>query len=112
MKKKDSTILVLEKQNIKKIENIENWINLRWLSLKDNNISKIENLEKLENLHILVLQNNNILKIENIEKLISLTVLDLDCNPLKEITKTSYDFIKKKKIKVYWINIKQLEIIN
>ena len=69
----------------KKIENLDNFKNLRVLYLESNAIEKIENLNNLINLECLYLQNNYIMKIENLENNINLVNLNLSNNKIKKI---------------------------
>ena len=69
----------------KKIENLDNFKNLRVLYLESNAIEKIENLNNLKNLECLYLQNNYITKIENLENNINLVNLNLQNNKIKKI---------------------------
>ena len=68
-----------------KIENLDNFINLRVLYLEGNRIQKIENLDKLTSLTCLYLQNNYINKIENLEHNKNLVILNLTGNQIKKI---------------------------
>lgn len=68
-----------------KIENLDNFINLRVLYLEGNRIQKIENLDKLTSLTCLYLQNNYIDKIENLEHNTNLVILNLTGNQIKKI---------------------------
>ena len=61
--------LYLTKNQITKIENLDNNINLTELYLSNNKISKIENLDNNINLKNLYLENNKITKIEHIHHL-------------------------------------------
>ena len=66
----------------RKIENLDNFINLKVLYLENNCIEKIENLDNLKNLTCLYLQNNYISKIENLENNKELSVLNLINNKI------------------------------
>ncbi|MFX0043949.1 MAG: leucine-rich repeat domain-containing protein, partial [Candidatus Hodarchaeota archaeon] len=83
-----NNILDLKKLNIKRIidiENIENLKYLKVLNLNFNEITKINNLNNLINLEELHLKSNKIKKIENLDSLINLKELDLSFNHIKEI---------------------------
>ena len=73
----------------RKIENLDNFINLKVLYLENNCIEKIENLDKLKNLSCLYLQNNYISKIENLENNKELSVLNLIGNKIKKVENLS-----------------------
>ena len=76
------------------------------LYLSHNNISKIENLDNLSSLKFIHLSYNNIGKIENLENLVNLKRLFIFNNPVKTISKSSYDFWKKNGVKInFWLNV-------
>lgn len=77
--------LDLDKNNIRKIENLDNFKNLLFLNLQRNKINKIENLNNLKNLKILCLRFNNISKIENLDYLENLIYLDLSYCKIKKL---------------------------
>jgi internalin A len=79
------THLVLDFNNIGKIENLKGLINLVELNLIFNWLTKIENLSGLGNLLKLDLGDNQISKIENLEGLQNLLELDLSNNQLTDI---------------------------
>lgn len=91
---------------IKKIENLEDCVQLEELNLSYNYISKIENLSTLINLKTLDLSENSIKKIENLNNLGSLEHLNLSGNLIKEIDKenivglTSLSFLNLSKNKI------------
>lgn len=72
---------------IKKIENLEECINLQSLTLCYNYITKIENLASLIKLKTLDLSENSIKKLENLNTLVSLEFLNLSGNLIKELDK-------------------------
>lgn len=72
--------LVLSKNFITKIENLDGLENLKSLALNDNKIEKIENLDNLKNLELLSLDDNHIKKIENLGGLDNLKVVSLKYN--------------------------------
>ena len=77
--------LYLHFQGFHKIQNLDNFTNLKVLYLENNCIDKIENLENLRNLTCLYLQNNYIKEIENLENNRNLVILNLSNNKIKEI---------------------------
>ena len=77
--------LYLHFQGFHKIQNLDNFINLKVLYLENNCIDKIENLQNLKNLTCLYLQNNYIKEIENLEFNPNLVILNLSNNKIKEI---------------------------
>ena len=77
--------LYLHFQGFHKIQNLDNFTNLKVLYLENNCIDKIENLENLRNLTCLYLQNNYIKEIENLENNYNLVILNLSNNKIKEI---------------------------
>lgn len=77
--------LSLLENNISKIENLENLINLKSLNLSSNQITRIENIENLLQLQTLNLSSNQISKIETIESLINLKDLNLSSNQISKI---------------------------
>ena len=82
--------LYLHFQGFRKIQNLENFINLQVLYLENNSISKIEGLDKLINLTCLYLQNNFIKEIENLENNQKLSILNLSNNKIIQIPNISY----------------------
>jgi len=82
--------LYLHFQGFRKIQNLENFINLQVLYLENNIISKIEGLDKLINLTCLYLQNNYIKEIENLENNQKLSILNLSNNKIIQIPNISY----------------------
>ena len=82
--------LYLHFQGFRKIQNLENFINLQVLYLENNSISKIEGLDKLINLTCLYLQNNYIKEIENLENNKKLSILNLSNNKIIQIPNISY----------------------
>ena len=81
--------IYLHFQGFHKIQNLDNFINLKVLYLESNCIDKIENLQNLKNLTCLYLQNNYIKEIENLENNPNLVILNLSNNKIKEIKNLS-----------------------
>ena len=73
-------VLYLEGNAFKKIEGLENLVNLRCLYLQENLISKIEGLDTLVNLVNLNLSDNQISKVEGLSALTKLQNLQLKRN--------------------------------
>lgn len=74
--------LWLESNAISKIENLEKLTQLKCLFLHQNCISTIENLQHLKELDTLNLSNNLIKKVENLKELQKLSTLQLSHNHL------------------------------
>lgn len=85
-------VIYLHKNNIKKIQNIENLSNLTHLYLQWNKIKKIENLGNLKNLKKLYLGNNEISRLENVENLKELEELHLERQNLNDDIHFEFDF--------------------
>ncbi|MBN1469360.1 MAG: leucine-rich repeat domain-containing protein [Fusobacteriaceae bacterium] len=83
--KPDIVSVTFYENNIKKIENLENFKNIEVLDLFENQIKKIKNLDQLANLKFLNLKSNLIPVIENLDKLTGLIDLDLHFNELTKI---------------------------
>ena len=77
--------LILDYNNIYKIEGLDNLVNLQILNLSNNNIYEIEGLTNLKILFILGLSSNNISKIEGLDNLNNLQILYLDNNNISKI---------------------------
>lgn len=107
-------VIYLHKNNIKKIQNIENLSNLTHLYLQWNKIKKIENLGNLKNLKKLYLGNNEISRLENVENLKELEELHLERQNLCEGTIFEFDFKSLESIgkTVKILNISKLNLIS
>lgn len=81
----DLKCLSLEFNNIPRIENLSHMTKLRTLFLKGNQIKKIEGLHTLVELDTLVLESNGIEMIEGLENCKKLTKLDLSKNRLSGV---------------------------
>ena len=77
--------LILKRNNLDKIERIENLTNLKILDLSYNHISKLEHLGSLQSLVELNLEGNNISEINSMVNLPNLERLFLNYNNLNEI---------------------------
>jgi len=66
--------------NIKDLDGIENFTNLRTLNMNNNKIRSIKTLEKLKELRSVSFRNNSISEIQEIKKLTKLEQLDLSGN--------------------------------
>jgi len=72
--------LNLSNNNIKDLDGIENFTNLRTLNMNNNKIRSIKNIEKLKELRFVSFRNNNVSEIEEIKELTKLEYLDLSGN--------------------------------
>jgi len=72
--------LDLSNNNIKDLDGIENFTNLRTLNMNNNKIRDIKTLEKLKELRSVSFRNNNISEIQEIKELTKLEHLDLSGN--------------------------------
>jgi len=72
--------LDLSNNNIKDLDGIENFTNLRTLNMNNNKIRSIKNIEKLKELRSVSFRNNNISEIQEIKELTKLEHLDLSGN--------------------------------
>lgn len=77
--------LYLHYKGFRKIQNLEEFWDLKCLYIEGNAISKIENLEHNNKLRCLYLQENCITQIENLSPLKDLRILNLDENMITKI---------------------------
>ncbi|TFF98442.1 MAG: leucine-rich repeat domain-containing protein [Promethearchaeota archaeon] len=77
--------LYLDRNNIRKIDNLNQLAKLQKLTLRSNNISEIENLEKNSELWFIDLGNNQISEIKNLGTLKNLKILKLDRNRISSV---------------------------
>lgn len=77
--------LYLHYKGYKRIENLDEYVELKALFLDSNGFSKIENVDHLSQLRCLFLQRNLLSNIENLGGLISLVQLDLSENRILKV---------------------------
>ena len=77
--------LSLQRNNFRRISNLQHLTKLKTLDLSHNKLEKIENLESLDKLEDLYLSDNKIWKIQNLESLPKLKKLSLSENSIKLI---------------------------
>jgi dynein assembly factor 1 len=77
-------------KGFRKIENLDEYTNLRVIWLEGNGFNKIEGLEHCTNLRTLYLQENLISSIENLEALQDLDTLQLSQNSISRIENLSF----------------------
>ena len=85
--------LELDHKKIRKIECLNNLVNLKRLSLCDNEITRIENLDDCYNLEELCLEDNRVQTVENLGSLRNLKKLDLGRNRISCIAGFSQTFL-------------------
>jgi hypothetical protein len=81
------THIHLDRENITEIDNLVEYLgsNVTHIYLQHNLIKKIENLEYFMNLKFLLLSHNQVTRIENLLSLINLKMLDLSFNLIESI---------------------------
>ena len=84
------TKMELQKNGIRKIENLATLTKLTYLDLSDNGIGTIENLETLTKLEYLDLERNKLLQISKLEKNTQLKLLGLSTNYIEKLTGISH----------------------
>jgi dynein assembly factor 1 len=77
--------LYLHFKGYRKIDNLDQYVNLKAVWLDSNGFQTIENLSHLENLRCLFLQRNLLTKIENLRGLNNLVQLDISENRISKI---------------------------
>jgi len=77
--------LYLHNKGYQRIENLDEYSNLKALWLNSNGLTKIENLSHLSELRCLFLQQNALTTVENLDGLTSLVQLDLSENNLRTV---------------------------
>lgn len=77
--------LYLDKNYIRKLENLDNLTNLEQLTITYNEIERIEGIEQLTSLRVLDMQFNRLRTIENLTKNQSLTKLGLSSNQIDNL---------------------------
>jgi hypothetical protein len=90
--------LDLSNNNIKNLEGIENFPNLRRLNMNNNRINHVKNLDKLKELQYVSLRNNNLSEIQGFKELTNLEHLDLSGNSNISIIPDSMNEIQSLKI--------------
>ena len=73
-----------------KIENLDNFTNLKTLYLENNCLTKIENLDNLKELFCLYLMNNFINNISGLENNLNIRILNLESNKITKIENLSH----------------------
>ncbi|GAA4397865.1 hypothetical protein GCM10023187_07770 [Nibrella viscosa] len=81
----DLTELYLDRNAIRKIENLDRLTKLRVLSITSNELERIENLEALTSLEVLDLEYNKISRIENLDQNSALKTLGLSSNQIDSL---------------------------
>jgi len=83
-------VLMLGKNYIERIRNLQNLSKLDVLDLHSNKITKIENINHLSELRVLNLANNLITSVDSLNGLISLTELNLRRNLIESVNGLSH----------------------
>lgn len=99
--------LYLNNNQIEKISNLENLVNLEELKINSNKISRIQGLEALSKLTFLDLYENQIEVIENLENLSELKFLGFPNNNISNIQGLSH----LKKLSRLWLDSNQIQSI-
>ncbi|KAJ1481745.1 hypothetical protein T484DRAFT_1953658 [Baffinella frigidus] len=81
--------LSLTRMNVRKIENLEECVNLQELNLSGNELTAIEGLHRLHNLRKLTLTSNKITSLSGLEKLNSLEHVLIQENDISNIAELS-----------------------
>eukprot|EP00494_Astrolonche_serrata_P023832 UN24090 len=97
-------LLYLHHQGFEKIENLDEYKNVKAMFLQSNAISEIENLHHCKKLRSLIMENNCISEITNLEFASELDTLNLNNNMLTDISGLS------KCIKLQTLSVKKNQI--
>jgi len=81
-----NTILYLHYQGFEKIENLDEYTEIKCLFIQNNAISIIENLDKCKNLRNIVIEHNMLNKITGLESLTELDGLNVGHNYINKIS--------------------------
>ncbi|XP_061169201.1 centrosomal protein of 97 kDa-like [Saccostrea echinata] len=81
----DPTTVILDKNDITKIDNLEKCQHLKQLSLAGNRLVRMTSVAKLKNLTVLNLPDNSIVAIEGLKELTELEWLNLSANSIKVV---------------------------
>lgn len=81
--------LYLHYKGYQRIENLDEYVNVKVIWLEGNGLTKIEGLEHCTKLRTLYLQENLIEQIENLDTLVELDTLNLSANSVKCISNLS-----------------------
>ncbi|XP_056014228.1 uncharacterized protein LOC125674963 isoform X3 [Ostrea edulis] len=81
----DPTTVILDKNSISKIDNLDKCQNLKQLSLAGNRMVRMTSITRLRNLTVLNLPNNSIVAIEGLKELVDLEWLNLSANRIEVI---------------------------
>lgn len=78
--------LHLQKNALRKIDNLDELSNLEYLDLSDNEITEIQNLDKLTKLQYLDLEKNRVSEIKNLENNKALKTLGVSTNNIEQLS--------------------------
>lgn len=102
------TELELQNNRIKRIEGLNELVDLGYLDLRNNRIKRIEGLGALVNLYSLLLSSNQIKYIEGLDTLIELCMLHLDYNQIVRIEGLD-TLVKINNLRLSYNRIKRIE---
>ncbi|XP_077977654.1 uncharacterized protein LOC144433219 [Glandiceps talaboti] len=86
------TTLILDRNSVSKIENLECYESLQQLSIANNRLVRMNGVARLRTLRVLNLPNNSIQFIEGLRELFDLEWLNLSGNSIKNIENLSTNF--------------------